>query len=386
MRLATCVAAELAVGAIVVGSLAGGAVWAVTELRPEAASSDPGGEEETGAPADVAAPVPGEPAPVPATATVTPAPPADTTGEALVGRAPAPAATERTSIFAGHPDQALLAPIREGGIARVKIGSCCTSLNMRIDFDNGARAAFKPEQRNLGSMPRKEIAAYRMDRLLGIGRVPPSIARRFRVDEIAAHLVGAGPAERLRLQTEMVAQEGETVGELTWWIPDLAKPSIEGLFLDSPEGVAIWQRELTLGAEIAAEHAQMVAQISSVVLFDFIINNIDRWSGSNILGSKDGSSLYFMDNTMAFRPQPRGHQKARFYLRRAQKFSRSLVAALRELRVEDVRDAVSRDLGAMEYLLNESEMAAVLSRRDDALAYIDQLIATHGEAAVLVFP
>ena len=363
MRLASCIAAEITIGVALIAGTTSGVVWGIGHLRSE---------------------TPGE-APAPRVATAPAARPAaaETRTEGIVAE---PADDQPATTFAGKPDEELMAPVREAAIARVKIGKCCTSLNMRIDFDSGARAAFKPEQLHRGSMPRKEIAAYRMDRLLDIGAVPPAIGRQFRVEEIASRIQGESPADRKRFTTEMVTQSGEVKGELSWWIPDLSKPTIDGVLIDSAEGVAVWQRHLTIGSDVPERHRDLLAQISVVLVFDFVVNNLDRWSGSNILASADGTVLYFMDNTMAFRPQPRGHSKARGYLRRSQRFSRSLVSILRGLGVDEVRDAMSRDLGPFPYLLTEPEIAAVMARRDAALLYIEELIAQHGEGAVLVFP
>ena len=43
-----------------------------------------------------------------------------------------------------------------------------SSLSIRLDFASGARAAFKPHQIWPQSKPRREIAAYRIDRYLHI--------------------------------------------------------------------------------------------------------------------------------------------------------------------------------------------------------------------------
>ncbi len=372
MRLATCVAAEIAIGATLLTALTGGAVWAVGRVRSDAGE---GGRAVATAAPLVREPETGSTEPRTEGVTARPAGRAETEQPA--------AATGST--FAGKPDAELLAPLREGAIGRVKIGSCCTSLNMRIDFDNGARAAFKPEQRNLGSKPRKEIAAYRMDRLLHIGAVPPAVGRRFSVADISSRIRGGTSEDTARLETEMVSRGGQVDGELSWWILDLSKPKIDGVLIDTAQGVGIWQRHLTAGSETPARHAALLSQISTVLLFDYLINNLDRWSGGNVLASGNGAVLYFMDNTMAFRPQPRGHSKVRSYLRRCQKFSRSLVSVLRALRVEDVREAVARDPGPFAELLTEQEIAGVMARRDSAIQYVDQLIARHGEDAVLVF-
>ncbi len=376
MRLASCIALEVATGLILMGGVASSVVWGVTELGGETHESEARVQPESAETA-VAAVQPEPVADPEAGRDGGAVPPADAP--------PAQPADEGDS-FAGQPDEALLAPIRTGAIARVKIGSCCTSLNMRIDFDNGARAAFKPNQRNLGSMPRKEIAAYRMDRLLGLNAVPPALGRRFRVGELIAAIRGGEAADRQRVDTEMVTQDGTVDGELTWWIPALSKPKLGGKLIDTAEGVALWQRHLTIGNEIPEQDRALLAQISEVLLFDFLINNIDRWSGGNVRASEDGATLFFMDNTMAFRPQPRGHGKVNAYLRRAQKFPRSLVAAMRGLTAESVREAMNRELGPFQYLLTDTEIDALLARRDAALVYVDRLIARAGEDAVLVFP
>ena len=62
------------------------------------------------------------------------------------------------------------------------------------------------------------------------------------------------------------------------------------------------------------------------------------------------------------------------------------MAALRHLSDSSLREALARDRGPFEYLLSDDELAATMSRRDFALAYIDELIAKHGEDAVLAFP
>src|SRR5690606_31124601 len=117
----------------------------------------------------------------------------------------------------------------------------------------------------------------------------------------------------------------------------------------------------------------MLSQISSMVLFDFIINNPDRWSGGNVNMSEDGRVLYYMDNTLSFGREPEGHRKCQTYLKRSQRFSRRLVSALRALTEEQVREALAHDLGPFERLLTDEEIAMVMKRRDYALDYIDGL-------------
>jgi hypothetical protein len=126
----------------------------------------------------------------------------------------------------------------------------------------------------------------------------------------------------------------------------------------------------------------MMQQLSSLLLFDLLINNSDRFSGGNLMTSKDGRVLFWMDNTFGFQIEPEGHLRCRTYLFRCQKFSRKSVAALRRFDLVALRQALQPEPG----VLHESEMESVIARRDVALRYVDGLIAQFGADKVLVFP
>lgn len=294
--------------------------------------------------------------------------------------------TDYYGVFHGQKDQVLLAPLRDSSIKRVKFNRGGSSISLRIDFANGARAAFKPVQSAMQTVPRKEIAAYRINRLLGLNAVPPAIGRSFRAQDIYNALIPSSKVFLPRLKEEMRKKNGIVSGELSWWIPIIHKAKIQGYETDTTDGIVTWKRFLTVGKEMPEEEISLLGQISSMVLFDFIINNPDRWSGANARVSQDRKMLYFMDNTMSFYPDPDGHRKTRIYLKRSQKFSRSLVHALRTLKEEDIRSVVAHDKGPFSFLLGEKEIKSLLKRRDYALEYIGGLISEHGENAVLVFP
>ncbi len=289
-------------------------------------------------------------------------------------------------VFHGVQDQLLLAPLRNSAIKRVKFNRGGSSVSLRIDFQNGARAAFKPQQKAPQTVPRKEIAAYRFNRILGLNAVPPAIGRRFVADDILSAVIPSSQQFLPRLKAEMRVRDGEVFGELSWWIPIIKKAEIEGYEIDTTDGIVTWKRYLTAGRDMPDDTVNLLAQISTMVLFDFLINNPDRWSGANARVSKDGTFLYFMDNTMSFLGDEDGHHKARTYLKRSQKFSRSLVARLRSLTGEEVREAVAHDKGPFDFLLTKREIAMLMKRRDYALNYIDELILKHGEDVILVFP
>jgi len=290
-------------------------------------------------------------------------------------------------IFEGVRDDYLLKPLRHHSVRRTKFNHGGSSLSLRLDFEGGGRAAFKPEQINLQTVPRKEVAAYRLDRLLGIGAVPPAVPRAFPRSELAAHVDVDARGELPRLDREArVNPDGSVVGELSWWIPELVSVEIDGVLIDLPPGMALWKRYLTAGAPIPAEDHRLLKQISTMVAFDFVTNNVDRWSGSNAKGSPDGRKVYFMDNTLAFGTEPDGHPKSQEYLSRVEKFSLAFYLALRALRESDFRREMTTDTGPYAALLNEAEIQALLSRRQLLLANIEALIQRHGEKTVLAFP
>jgi hypothetical protein len=139
---------------------------------------------------------------------------------------------------------------------------------------------------------------------------------------------------------------------------------------------------MTIGEEIPPDKLNLMAQLSSLLLFDLLTNNSDRFSGGNLMTSPDGRILYWMDNTFGFQIEPEGHLRCRTYLFRDQKFSRKFVESLRRLDLPTLRRALENEPGA----LSEAELRSVMARRDVGLRYVDGLIAQFGEDKVLVFP
>lgn len=360
MRLTGCVALELALGATVVAAAGGAALWGAEALRSEWEGRAHAAESRA-ASSDVADVVTG------------------------AERARLRPTRSEVGLFRGVSDEILLAPLREARIDSVRVNRGGSSISLRLDFENGARAAFKPQQDAWQTVPRREVAAFRLNRLLGLRTVPPAIGRRFPAEEVLENLGEESQVFLPELEEKIEVADGEIVGELSWWIPIIRRARLGGFKIDETDGIVTWTRYLSAGEDIPPEDRELLSQISDLVLFDFIINNGDRWSGGNARISEDGSLLYSMDNTFSFAAHPSAF-KARAYLKKCQKFSRSLVAELRDLRLQDVRGAVSEDLGPFPYLLTDHEIAGVLDRRDQALDYIDGLIALHGEEAVLVFP
>ncbi|MCB9572602.1 MAG: hypothetical protein H6709_11000 [Kofleriaceae bacterium] len=285
-----------------------------------------------------------------------------------------------------HTDADALAPLRVGEVTRVKFNRGGSSLSLRLEFDNGARAAFKPEQVHPQSNPRREIAAFRVDRLLGLDRVPPAIGRTFAMATLRAAIASDERGRAFKLDDEAVPRKDGLRGELSWWIPIIKDAKVDGFRIDETDGIVTWKRMLRPGTAIPAEDYDVVHQISDMVTFDFLLDNTDRWSGNNAKVSEDGKVLYFMDNTMAFTSNPKGHRKSHIYLNRVQTFSRRLIDRIRALTEDELRAAVADDVEPFPMLLTDREIGALMARRDLLISYVDDLIAEHGEAAILAFP
>jgi hypothetical protein len=363
VRLGTCIALELAIFAG-----AAGAVYVGVSQGAELASDYLASREAAAATAGASDTRPSVIAELPQ-------------AQLLVSHTPAVIA----NVF-GAPDAELLAPLAAAPVKTLKANHGGTSLSLRIQFTNGSRAAFKPEQTWPQSNPRKEIAAYRIDRLLDIGHVPPAKSGAFTIAELLeATEPNMRAAMAKRLAEEGVAHNGVLKGELSWWIPEIIDMKISGHFIDDHEGVAMWIGYLQQGAKPPAELEPLLAQIATLVLFDILTDNSDRWSGWNTKASTDNKILYFMDNTLSFSLFSQGHAAnlAPFY--RIGVFPRKLVQRIRALTRDELAAAVGNDpnFGS---LLTPAEINAVMSRREHMMHHIDKMIGRFGEDAVLALP
>jgi hypothetical protein len=290
-------------------------------------------------------------------------------------------ALEASGTFLGMSDELLLDRVRTQPITRFKLNHGGSSISFRVDFADGSRAAWKPTQTNLQTIPRKEVAAYRLNRLLGMNAVPPAAPRAVSRDELFAHLHPESVEALPRIQAETIfGPTGKTVGTASYWIP-----VIKDSGFDTPEGQKLAQTWLSQGEVIPPEQQSMAAQLSDLVVFDFLTCNPDRWSGGNMKMSPDGVHLFFMDNTMAFFLDPEATLKNRQALMRTQKFSRALYEALDRVTVATLEQVLAKETDSVE-ILTADEIQAVVARRDYVQHYVRGLMAEFGSRNVLVFP
>ncbi len=289
---------------------------------------------------------------------------------------------EPAGTFMGMDDEMLLQRVRGQPIRTMKLNKGGSSLSFRVELADGSRAAFKPAQTNFQTIPRKEVAAYRLNRLLGMNAVPPAAPRMVSRDEMFTRLHRDSLAALPRIRAETIFNPmGKTAGVMMHWVPE-----VKDLDLDSGTGVLQGLQWLTQGQAIPVDKRSIVAQLSQLVVFDFLTSNPDRFSGGNLKTSADGSHLLFMDNTMSFFIEPEGNERTRSTLQRTQRFSRQLYQALDRISAPTLEHILVQ-AGEDDYqVLTPSEIRAVVSRRDVVKRHIDALVANYGNRNVLVFP
>jgi len=183
-----------------------------------------------------------------------------------------------------------------------------------------------PPEMDFRDSYRHYVAAYRLDRLLGLGMVPVSVVRVF---------------------------HGRTAA-FTWWVDDVLMDERErGKKGVQPPNVSRWSREVT-----------------AVNLFNELIYNTDPNSG-NLLIDREWR-LWMIDQSRAFKIfETLQHEE-----KLGRRCARGLLEAMRRLDEPTLR----RTMGD---LLGEGQIEGLLARRDRIVAYFDEQVAELGEATVL---
>lgn len=260
-----------------------------------------------------------------------------------------------------------------------------SSVVFHMVLEGEISAAFRPRTRKHPGGHKAEVAAYRLARALGLDNVPPAIRRRISRDELRARLHPEYRDAFAALEAEIAwNKSGSVQGAAIYWIPQMRSHG-----LDRRPAIDEWSRWLRLGATVPEEKERLAADLSTMLAFDYLIGNWDRFSGGNVQGLPSGERLFVRDHNLAFAAPLPGHlhDRIRSHLRRSERFSRELVRRLVALDASALRsvfkDAFARD---DEELLTEAQLRGVLDRRATLLSYIGALIDESSVDRVLAFP
>jgi hypothetical protein len=172
---------------------------------------------------------------------------------------------------------------------------------------------------------KNEVAAYGLDKMLGLGMVPPTVQRRI----------------------------GRDRGSLQIWAM----------------GTTMEFDRMERG-ELPANPAERNRQIYDMRVFHNLIYDTDLANARNILNDPEGR-LYVIDNSRCFRTAhelPTAGDLARF--------SRSLLERLRALDAGEIKKELGR-------WLSKKQIEALMARRDLILEIAERRVAEHGEDATL---
>ena len=299
---------------------------------------------------------------------------------------------DQRSRFLGELDHTVREALATGEIAEIERGHGGRSLAFKITLVDGTQGYFKPEQSFSAAHYYSELAAYYLDRELGLGRVPPAIGR---VMEWAPLREAAGGDERI---DEVAVQEDGTVrGAFIWWIPErLARIQPgrrwdkwvrqEGSLLISPyQRPREWSNAHipTEGpiAEDEADTEERVGELTDLILFDYLTTNVDRWGGNytNVRTRGEGGPLIYLDNGAGFTAGPRARvplMDARLHA--LQRFRRETVDRIRELDQGSLEARMARD--PLAPFLRARHYEHLFVRRDHLLEHVEELSGRYGDA------
>lgn len=304
--------------------------------------------------------------------------------------------------FVGEPDAPRVESLRNQALADVKKGRGGRSLAFQITLEDGTRGYFKPQQSFSAAHWYSEVAAYYLDRELGLGRVPPTTGRTFRWSELEKAAGGDDRVAELR-----IGKDGSIRGAFIWWIPEPLKRLRMGrtwerwVRVQKTLPITPYQRPVDYRSDLrkkpgvreatdpsrplAGEPDQegRPAELSDLIVFDYLTQNVDRWGGdfTNVRTRGEGGPLIYLDNGAGFwlGEQRLGLMEAR--LKALQRFRRSTIDAIRSLDVDSFAKRLEDD--PLAPVLNEKQLNGLRERRQAVLDHVDAMVTRFGEAAVL---
>jgi len=306
--------------------------------------------------------------------------------------------------FLGEPDGPRIEALRSEKILSTKRGKGGRSLAFKITLADGTEGYFKPKQSFSAAHWYSEVAAYYLDRQLGLGRVPPTTGRAF----AWAELEKAANNDK-RIQELEIEKDGTIEGAFVWWIPDplvrlkLGRRWERWIRVQKSLPITPYQRPVDYRSDLngrpgvreatdparrlasASDAEERAAELSDMIVFDYLIQNVDRWGGNftNVRTRGQRGPLIYLDNGAGFwlGEQRLGLMEAR--LGALQRFRRSTVEAVRKLDVERFAKRLATD--PLSPVLNNTQLEGLKGRQQAFLAHVDRMVDRFGEEAALAW-
>jgi hypothetical protein len=265
-------------------------------------------------------------------------------------------AVDESTRFLGEPDAPVRRALATQPVASIEKGRGGRSLAFKITLEDGTVGYYKPEQSFSAAHWYGEVASYYLDRELGLGRVIPTIGRSLPWEPLRA--VAAGDQ---RVAEVTVRDDGTVRGAFIWWVPGGLVPIAPGagwegwVRVSGPLGVTPFQRPIGWSENRRSDDstpanepdiADRPAELSDMILFDYLTTNVDRWGGSftNVRTRGRGGPLIYLDNGAGFTAGPTARiplMDARVHA--LQRFRQSTVDRIRALDVERLERRMAAD-------------------------------------------
>lgn len=302
-------------------------------------------------------------------------------GDAAVAIADPP---PRPMLGASLDSRALMERLQKAEVKRMKLVGT-NSIVFRASTDQEIDVSYRPRANPRPWGYKAEIAAYQISRLLEMDNVPPGVVRSMSRGVLRGHLDPRFEDDWPSIVQALHWTDGDSVrGAMLYWVP-----AMESLDLERSEWKRRWSVWLSQDGSVPPAESQLAADISTMIAFDYLIGNWDRFSGGNTHVEPRSRRLFIRDHDLSFAtPLPeRLHRRILDMLLLVERFSRRFVenlASFDRAHLEHV--LASEPTHAQDPLLSESQIQDLMERHATLLSYVASLIDAHGEDKVLAFP
>ena len=344
--------------------------------------------------------------------------------------------------FFERPDGTIRERLATLPLAHIERGYGGRSVAFKIELSDGTLGYYKPNQSFSAAHWWSEVAAYHLDRELHLGRVPPVVSRRLPwadlrrvapndehfseviVDDdgtmcgsfshwvpdrlspvrlptgwerwlrITGHFGTTTPFQRPREYTAALhgttndADAGTPPPSAENIAPTPTNPvAAAAIAVAAPAATAATPSEASgnqpvVRAGVEPDRDDRDAELSDLVVFDFLTQNTDRWGGGNAnVLTRGGGAIVFLDNAAGFprrAPTRLGLMDARF--RVLQRFRGRTLAALRAFDIHAFARRMQAEPCAP--ILDSTQINQLEERRRHVLQRANELQAEFGDAAI----